>query len=155
MDQLPKIVQRRLQATAKPGAHLDPDLLIPDTSKSFHDGAIPLVGGLREMGRWRRHIYEGVAQTLEIDLRTPWKDLPEQHRQWLLHGSGDKHITFEWKQRFGKIWKHGGKWEGIIPQLLSSFKKTAAGPRRLQLEKYMRSVRCPSWENTTARLAAT
>src|SRR5262249_9237802 len=26
----------------------------------------------------------------------------------------------------------------------SSFKKTAAGPRRLQLEKYMRVVRCPS-----------
>src|SRR5262249_52499668 len=35
-------------------------------------------------------------------------------------------------------------WEGIVPQLLSSFKKTAAGPRRLQLEKYMRVVRCPS-----------
>src|SRR5213080_3421570 len=27
-------------------------------------------------------------------------------------------------------------------QLLSSFKKTAAGPRRMQLEKYMRVVRC-------------
>src|SRR5262249_14305147 len=34
------------------------------------------------------------------------------------------------------------KWEGIVPQLLSSFKKTAAGPRRLQLEKYMRTVHC-------------
>ena len=50
----------------------------------------------------------------------------------------------EWKQRDGGIWKHGGKWEGIVPQLLSSFKKTAAGPRRLQLEKYMRVVRCPT-----------
>ena len=39
-----------------------------------------------------------------------------------------------------RVWKHGGKWEGIIPQLLTSFKKTAAGPRRLQLEKYMRVV---------------
>src|SRR5262249_22595872 len=42
------------------------------------------------------------------------------------------------------VWKHGDKWEGIIPQLLSSFKKTAAGPRRMQLEKYMRVVRCPA-----------
>ena len=40
------------------------------------------------------------------------------------------------------VWKHGGKWEGIVPQLLSSFKKTASGPRRLQLEKYMRVVGC-------------
>src|SRR5262245_26417752 len=64
----------------------------------------------------------------------------------LLYGSGDRHITYEWKQRGGVVWKHGGKWEGIIPQLLSSFKKTASGPRRLQLEKYMRIVRCASCE---------
>jgi excinuclease ABC subunit A len=121
----------------------DPDLLIPDPALSFFDGAIPLVGKMREMGRWRRHIYEGVANTLDIDLRRPWRDLPEQHRQWLLHGSGDRHITYEWKQRHG-VWKHGGTWEGIVPQLLSSFKKTAAGPRRMQLEKYMRVVLCPT-----------
>jgi excinuclease ABC subunit A len=122
----------------------DPELLIPDPSLSFFDGAIPLVGRLRGMGRWRRHIFEGIGQTLGIDLKTPWRDLPPEHRNWLLYGSGDRHITYEWKQRAGAVWKHGGKWEGIIPQLLSSFKKTAAGPRRMQLEKYMRVVRCPS-----------
>jgi excinuclease ABC subunit A len=117
-------------------------LLIPDPEKSFSDGAIVLVGKLKEMGRWRRHIFEGVAKTLEIDLKCPWKKLPSSHRDYLLYGSGDRHITFEWKQRGGGIWKHGGTWEGIIPQLLSSFKKTAAGPRRAQLEKYMRVMRC-------------
>jgi excinuclease ABC subunit A len=122
----------------------DPDLLVPDPSLSFFDGAIPLVGKLRGMGRWRRHIYLGVAETLGIDLKTPWKDLPREHRELLLHGSGDRHITFTWKQRGGGVYKHGDRWEGIIPQLLSSFKKTAAGPRRLQLEKYMRVVRCPT-----------
>lgn len=122
----------------------DSDLLVPDPALSFFAGAVPLVGRLRGMGRWRRHIYRGVADSLGIDLKTPWRDLPAEHRNWLLYGSGDRHITFEWKQRGGSIWKHGGKWEGIIPQLLSSFKKTAAGPRRLQLEKYMRSVRCPA-----------
>jgi excinuclease ABC subunit A len=122
----------------------DPELLIPDPAVSFYDGGIPLVGRIRGMGRWRRHIFEGVGQTLGIDLTTPWRDLPKEHQDWLLYGAGDRHITYEWKQRGGAVWKHGGKWEGIIPQLLSSFKKTAAGPRRLQLEKYMRVVRCPS-----------
>ena len=60
---------------------------------SFFDGAVPLVGTLRDMGRWRKHIYEGVAATLGIDLKTPWQDLPAEHQQWLLHGSGDTHIT--------------------------------------------------------------
>ncbi|HVS39894.1 MAG TPA: excinuclease ABC subunit UvrA, partial [Gemmataceae bacterium] len=122
----------------------DPDLLIPDPNLSFAAGAIPLVGSLREMGRWRKHIYEGVSKTLEIDLKTPWNELPQQQRDQLLYGSGDRHITFEWKQRNGAVWKHGDKWQGIVPQLLSQFKKTAAGPRRMQLEKYMRVVRCPS-----------
>jgi excinuclease ABC subunit A len=120
----------------------DPDLLIPEPALSFYEGAIPLVGRMRGMGRWRRHIFEGVGQTLGIDLKTPWRDLPTEQQNLILHGAGDRHITYEWKQRNGHVWKHGGKWEGIIPQLLSSFKKTAAGPRRLQLEKYMRVVRC-------------
>jgi excinuclease ABC subunit A len=122
----------------------DPDLLIPDPSVSFYNGAIPLVGPLKGMGRWRRHIYEGVARAFGIDLKMPWKDLPAEHRDVLLDGGGDRHITFEWKQRGGGVWKHGEKWDGIVPQLLSSFRKTAAGPRRLQLEKYMRVVRCPT-----------
>ncbi len=122
----------------------DPDLLIPDPTLSFTDGAIPIVGPLKSMGKWRKHIYEGIAKSLDIDLKKPWKSMPEDKRDLLLQGSGDAHIVWEWKQRGGKVWKHGGKWEGIVPQLLSQFKKTAAGPRRMQLEKYMRVVRCPS-----------
>jgi excinuclease ABC subunit A len=122
----------------------DPELLVPDSSVSFHDGAIPLVGPLKGMGRWRKHIFEGVGRSLGIDLKAPWKKLPARQRDLLLNGSGDAHIVWEWKHRGGSVWKHGGKWEGIVPQLLSQFKKTAAGPRRMQLEKYMRVVRCPA-----------
>src|SRR5258708_7787692 len=122
----------------------DEDLLVPDSKLSFFDGAFPLIGRMRGMGRWRKHIYQGVADTLGIDLKKPWKKLPREQRDWLLFGSGDRHITFEWKQRGGGVCKLGDKWERVVPQLLRSFKKTAAGPRRLQLEKYMRVVRCPT-----------
>src|SRR5262245_32281168 len=121
----------------------DTDLLIPDASKSFYEGCIVIVGPMRNMGRWRKHIFEGVARTFGIDLKTPWGDLPPEHQSVLLNGGGERAVTYEWKHRGGGVWKHGGNWEGIIPQLLTSFKKTAAGPRRLQLEKYMRVVRCP------------
>ena len=122
----------------------DPDLLVPDPGLSFWDGAVPLVGPLKGMGKWRRHIFEGVAKSLGIDLKTAWDKLPAAHRDQLLHGAGDAHIVWEWKQRGGGGWKHAGKWEGVVPQLLSQFKKTAAGPRRMQLEKYMRVVPCPA-----------
>src|SRR5207245_10864947 len=91
-----------------------PELLVPDAELSFWTGAIPLIGPVNSMGRWRKHIYTGVAKTLGIDLKKPWRALPEEHRDWLLYGAGDRHITYEWKQRHG-VWKHGGTWEGIIP----------------------------------------
>src|SRR6266851_1689197 len=37
MEQLPKIVQRHLQGTAKPGVHPDPDLLAAFAEKSLND----------------------------------------------------------------------------------------------------------------------
>jgi excinuclease ABC subunit A len=122
----------------------DPDLLIPDPSLSMYEGAIPIVGPIRGMGRWRKHIFEGVASAFGIDLKKPWQSLPDAHQQVLLQGAGNRNIIFEWKQRGGGVWRHSGVWEGIVPQLLGSFKKTAAGPRRMQLEKYMRAMRCPA-----------
>ena len=61
----------------------DPERLIPDPSRSFQQGCIELVGAWREMGRWRRHIYRGVAETLERKhglpagtvLETAWEEL--------------------------------------------------------------------------------
>ena len=122
----------------------DTTVLIPDEALSFYDGAIPLIGAMKGMGRWRKHVFEGIGKSLGIDLKTPWNKLPKNHQHQLLQGSGDAHIIWEWKQRGGKVWKHSGKWEGVIPQLMSQFKKTAAGPRRMQLEKFMRVVRCPA-----------
>ena len=122
----------------------DPDLLVPDQEISFQKGAVILGGSMASMGKWRRHIFEGVAEALGINLKAPWKSLPEGHKNALLYGTGDTHITFTWKRRGGSIWKHGGVWEGIIPQLMASFKKVTAGPRRMQLQKYMRVLHCPA-----------
>src|SRR4029078_12145064 len=90
--------------------------------------AVPVVGPLKGMGRWRKHVYEGVAKSLGIDLKLPWKKLPAKDRDRLLYGSGDAHIVWEWKQRGGKVWKHGGKGEGVVPQLIAQVKKAGAGP---------------------------
>jgi len=121
----------------------DPQLMVPDPSKSLYDGAIPLIGAVRSMGRWRRHIYEGVARSFGIDLKKPWSKLKERERKLLLYGSDQQLVTWRWRQSNGQIWEHVGYWDGIIPQLMSQFKKSSSGPRRRQMEKYMRIVRCP------------
>jgi excinuclease ABC subunit A len=119
----------------------DPDLLIPNPSLSFRDGAIELIGSMKEMGRWRRHIFEGIAQEVGFSLDTPWNKLAAAAKSALLHGMGDRHITFTWRSR-SKVQLHGGTWDGIIPQLNSRHRKTGNSMQRKMLEKYMRVIRC-------------
>src|SRR5262249_33856852 len=91
----------------------DVDLLIPDDSKAFLDPCIETFRG--PPGKWRRHIYEGVAKAVGFDLSKPWRDLSKQARDALLNGTGDRHITFEWKMRTG-VWKHGDTFAGVLAE---------------------------------------
>jgi excinuclease ABC subunit A len=117
----------------------DPDLLIPDDSKSFLS---PCVEPLRRPpGKWRRHIYQGVADFLGIDLKTPWKDLSKMARDALLFGTGDQHITFTWRWSGGN-WKHGDTFGGVVGELQEKYRKANAKMVRDYYEKYMRRGAC-------------
>ncbi|MEE9602111.1 MAG: excinuclease ABC subunit UvrA, partial [Thermoguttaceae bacterium] len=127
----------------------DPERLIPDPGRSFQQGCFELIGSWRQMGRWRRHIYRGVAETLERHyeleqgtvLETAWEELDAVVQDALLYGTGDMHITYTWRRgTAGSKW--GGDFEGIIPKLLGQYRNTKSRPQRRQLEKYMRVLGC-------------
>ncbi|MBN2474835.1 MAG: excinuclease ABC subunit UvrA [Pirellulales bacterium] len=127
----------------------DPERLIPDPSKSFQQGCVELVGRWRKMGRWKRTIFRGVAETLERTygfekgtvLETAWEELDERLRDAMLHGTGELHVTFTWRDG-PSGYKWGGQFEGIVPKLLSQYRNTRSRPQRRQLEKYMRVIGC-------------
>jgi excinuclease ABC subunit A len=125
------------------------DRLIPDDSRTLWQGAVDVLGPIGKIGRWRRHIYKGVANSIEKDvglpketlLKTPWRDLPEAAQKQFLYGTGDRHITFAWRSP-GGVWKHGGTYDGLVADLLESYRKAKNVMRRRQLEKYMEFVPC-------------
>merc|ERR1712188_30002 len=97
-----------------------------------------------DLGRWRRHIYQGVADSFErvndmeagVMLETPWQDLDEMQQEAWLWGTDELHITFTW--RGGKSpMKYGGNFEGIIPDLLSKYRNSKSRMQLRQLERYM------------------
>ncbi len=127
-----------------------PERLTPDPSLSFKQGCIELIGPWKELGRWKRHIFSGVAHAVERKhelpegtmLETPWQELsPELQNLWL-HGTGDLHITFTWRSG-GHGQKYGGHFEGIIPQLLSRHRNSQSKMQIRQLEKHMSVLDCP------------
>jgi excinuclease ABC subunit A len=117
----------------------DPELLVPEPSRPFLRGAI--ITMRTPIGRWRRHIYEGVARHIGFDLRQPWNRLPARARQALLYGTADEHITFEWRSR-GGIWRHGGTFAGVIAELSEKYRKARSNIVRSFYEKYMRRAVC-------------
>jgi excinuclease ABC subunit A len=63
---------------------LDMDLVIPDKSKSLHEGAV---------APWRRPRYRSFqarllqfAERAHIDVHVPWHALPEEHQNWVIAG---------------------------------------------------------------------
>ncbi|NQU20669.1 MAG: excinuclease ABC subunit UvrA, partial [Candidatus Nealsonbacteria bacterium] len=126
-----------------------PERLIPDPTRSFQQGCVELIGSWRQMGRWKRHVYRGVAETLERKhgltrgaiLESAWEEIDRKWQDALLWGTGEMHVTFTW--RAGPSgYKWGGKFEGIIPKLLDQYRNTKSRPQRRQLEKYMCVLDC-------------
>ena len=128
----------------------DAALLIPDESKSLNEGAVETIGPWKDLGRWRRHIYQGVAETMERLwelpeghlLETPWRNLTEEQQEMWLYGTGGKHITYTWRGGASPM-KYGGTYDGIIPELLDKYRNTKSKLHLKKLEGFMNTVRCP------------
>src|SRR6185295_2553397 len=116
-------------------------------------GCFELIPNWKDLGRWRRHIYQGVADTVEHKqglepgtmLDTPWNQLDRSLQALWLQGTGDEHITFTWRQGAAGH-KYGGKFSGIIPDLLSRYRNTKSKMQIRQLEKYMSVQGCADCE---------
>ena len=130
-----------------------PSLLVSHPEKTFKQGCIELIGAWKDIGRWRRHIFAGVAGTMERKLglsegtflETPWNEVPHEAQEILLWGTGEEHITFTW--RAGKSGhKYGGEFEGIIPGLVEKYHSAKSKSHIAKMEKYMRIIRCPECE---------
>ncbi len=118
----------------------DPDLLVPNPSKSFLKLAIEPMRV--RIGKWRRHIFRGVATHVGFDLKTPWSKLAPKAKKALLFGTGEQHITFEWRWS-GGVHRHGGTFEGVIADLREKHRRAKSTFVRSYYEKYMRKRVCP------------
>ncbi len=127
----------------------DRDLLITKPSKSFQQGCFELLGNWKDLGRWKRHIYQGVADCYEREhgleagtmLETAWEELPESIQDAWLYGTGELNITYTWRGGASPM-KYGGKFAGIIAELDEKYHKTTGAAKIRKLEAFMNEVDC-------------
>jgi excinuclease ABC subunit A len=114
-----------------------------------------LIGKWDDMGRWKRHIYQGVADAIERQkgleagtmLETAWEDLDSELQKIWLHGTGDQNISFTWRGGASPM-KYGGTFPGIIGELDERYRTLKSAPQIRKLEHFMAMISCSACEGT-------
>jgi len=95
----------------------DETLVVPDQAKSLDGGAsLPWRRGGKRMIVYYKALLRGMASRFNVNLETPFKDLPEDFRKKLLHGTCDEEVEFNF-WRAGKMSKVMKPFEGVLPNM--------------------------------------
>jgi excinuclease ABC subunit A len=129
---------------------LDPDLIVPDKTKSIADGAITAWRrGGRRLIIYYKMLLRGLAKHYKIDLETPWKDLPETVQKELLHGSVEEIEFAYWRKNAWR--KMRRKFEGVLPNLERLYEETDSEFTKSRLQHYMVGMPCPGCKGARLR----
>ncbi|HUQ05754.1 MAG TPA: excinuclease ABC subunit UvrA [Kofleriaceae bacterium] len=129
----------------------DPDLIVPDATRSINDGAVAIWGdSVGKDAGWTANIVKALAKAFKIDLARPWGKLSEKQREVLMNGTGDKRVTVEWQGRHS-----AGEWamkfEGIINQLERRHRESSSERVRSHYEQFFRAIACATCHGTRLR----
>ncbi|MEM7052750.1 MAG: excinuclease ABC subunit UvrA [Acidobacteriota bacterium] len=127
---------------------VDEDKVIVDVDRSIDAGAIgPWPAGSRSM---RMKMIANLSEAMGFSLKTPWKKLPKKVRQVVLHGSGEKEMTFSLEsKKLSYKWK--GRFEGVVPTLERRYRETDSAGVRTEIEKYMSVHTCTACDGRRLR----
>ncbi|MFN2160257.1 MAG: excinuclease ABC subunit UvrA [Anaerolineales bacterium] len=135
---------------------IDPELLIPDTSLSFAEGAIAATewSGPREEGGYYWQTLNAMANEYDIDLDKPVRDLKKNELDLVLYGTRGKRITVHYRNREGRQATFQTTFEGVVSNLQRRYKETSSEYIREKLSEYMSEQICPSCNGSRLRREA-
>ncbi|GMR05388.1 MAG: hypothetical protein BMS9Abin24_201 [Thermodesulfobacteriota bacterium] len=124
--------------------YFDPELVVPDTSRSLADGAIAPWGraGGKKAAGWYLNMLESLARHYGFSTSVPFKKLPASVRDMLLHGSGDEEVEFSHRSDKSR-YTYTQVYEGALKNLERRYHETGSEDVRSDLERYMNAQPCP------------
>ena len=122
---------------------MDPDIIIPDRSKSFNEGAIRVSGwNTSEAGSMAACYLRGLAEAYGFSLDTPVGELSEEILNVVLYGTRGKKIRVEYERPNGSG-SFNVPFEGVITNLERRYRETNSDSAKTAYEEYMANVTCP------------
>ncbi|WP_433157676.1 excinuclease ABC subunit UvrA [Kribbella sp. CA-247076] len=119
---------------------VDPELLVPDPSKSLDEGAIQPWSGAN-VSQYFERLLAALAKDLKIKTTTPFGELPAKAKKSLLTGH-DRQVHVSYKNRYGRERSYYTTFEGVIPYVERRHAEASSDTSRERFEEYMREVPC-------------
>ena len=123
---------------------MDPELIVPDRSKSILDGAITASGwsSIRSDGISRMY-FDALAKKYRFSLSTPFCELSEEVQDVIFYGTrGEKlELTYDQPRGKGVLYQ---PFEGICHNLERRYHETQSDSVKKELEETMAECPCPA-----------
>jgi excinuclease ABC subunit A len=117
----------------------DPELIVPDRSRSLAEGAIkPFSGGMT----YYPQLVGALATHFKVSEDASWQDLPKNVQDAFLYGLGDERIRIDYVSRDGRETHWHSRYEGAVNSVKRRYEETESEGSREKLEEYMSVVPC-------------
>ena len=119
----------------------DESLVVPDPEQPLESAIQPWRRAGKRMNIYYKMMLRSVAAHFNVPLETPWKNLPDDFKKVLLHGSGESDVEF-------RFWRAGSQhtisrpFEGVLPNLERLFTESESEFVRNRIKPYMSPQFC-------------
>lgn len=122
--------------------HFNPDLVVPDGSKSIRNGALaPWANKLQNPSPFYFQALEAVAAHVKVSLDKPWDSLPQKAKDIFLYGTGTTSIKIAYEDG-RKRFEVNKPFEGVVNNIARRWRETESNWMREELGKYQSSSAC-------------
>ena len=128
--------------------YFDQDKVVISSELSLTGGAIR---GWDKRNFYYFQMLTSLADHYDIDLTLPFQDLPIEHRNLILNGSGKQEIQFKYMNDRGDVVTRKHPFEGILPNMERRYRDTESNSVREELTKYISTQHCPSCNGSRLR----
>lgn len=121
----------------------DKELMIPDKKLSLAEGAIQVMGwqSSTDKSSFTYAILKALSEYYGFDLDTPYKDLPQEVQNVIVHGTNGETVKVYYKGQRGEG-VYDVAFEGLIRNVERRYRETGSDTMKQQYEEFMRITPC-------------
>ena len=119
----------------------DWELILPDKTKSFADGAIAAMSG--NPASFTMRLLTAFLQKYGYTVDNCWNDLKPAMQEKLQWGAGAETFRFIYTNLNGDTNEYNRTWDGVIPMLKQRYREAWGDAMREELETFMSGNICP------------